>query len=95
MIQPRERLWLTHRRRGADDFCPLCFAPIKWVYDGIDWIPCDKEPVLAYPGEGSKKAVISRNLRNDCWLYADGSLPGKIPVDALQPHIFTCQGLRR
>lgn len=95
MIQLRDRLYLTHRRRRAEDYCPLCYVPVKWVYDGIIWIPCDKEPALIYPGKGEKRAVIRRELRSDCSLYADGKIEGDIPVEGLIPHVLTCRELRR
>lgn len=90
----RDRLWLTHRRKLDTDFCPLCFAPIKWIYDGILWIPCDREPILVYPYAGDKKAVIRRELVNHCALYSDGILEGIKPVLAHMPHVFTCETLR-
>ena len=94
MTMFRERLWLTHRRRLETDFCPLCFSPIKWIYDGCIWIPCDREPILVYPSIGNKTAVINRELVNDCALFSDGAINGKRPILAHMPHVFTCSELR-
>ena len=91
----RERLWLTHQRRLDEDYCPLCFAPIKWVYDGSKWIPCDREPALAYLGKGFKKAVYKRELIDRVWLYRDGAIPGESPVEVLIPHVFNCEELKK
>lgn len=90
----RDRLWLTHRHKRNEPFCPLCFAPIKWVYDGAVWIPCDQEPSLGYPGRGHKTAVYHRELLRDMWLYRDGPLDGERPVEVLIPHVFTCNKLK-
>lgn len=91
----RDRLWMKHRHKGDYDFCPLCYAPIKWVYDGIDWIPCDQEPVLIYPHQGKETAVIRRELLFDCKLYSQGIMPNLRPVEALRPHVFTCHELKK
>lgn len=90
MIQPQQRLYLTHRRRGNEDYCPRCCAPIKWIYDGSLWIPCSREPILCYPGQGYKKAVVNRRLRGDVWLYTDGRLAGLRPVSGHLPHVYDC-----
>ena len=91
----RERLWLTHRRKGDTEYCPLCYTPIKWVYDGSLWIPCDREPYLAYLHCGHKKGVYRRELVDDLHLYRDGPLYGRQPVEILIPHVFTCTELER
>lgn len=90
----RERLWLMHKRKRDEPFCPLCFAPIKWVYDGTVWIPCDQEPALGYPGRGNKTAVYQRELRKDVRLYREGPIEGGNPVEVLIPHVLTCEILK-
>ena len=95
MMTLRERPWLTHRRRPDWNLCPLCQAPIKWIYDGIVWIPCDREPVLVYPRLGRKRAVVRRELLEDCAYYANGPIAGETPVLAHEPHIFTCDHLKK
>lgn len=87
------RLYLKHKRRSDENFCPLCFAPIKWIYDGFDWIPCDREPILVYSDSGEKSAVIKKKLCRNVALYADGAIEGKKPVSAHRPHVCTCENL--
>lgn len=93
MITLRNRIWLTHRHRLEYDFCPLCNNPLKWIYDGSVWVPCDREPILVYPGKGNQKAVIRRKLVQDCCLYADRVLAGIRPVEGHRPHVYTCTEL--
>lgn len=94
MIQERERLWLTHKKRLQFDFCPLCFDPIKWIFDGIVWIPCDREPILAYAGVGAKTVIYKRELLKNFYLYSDGFLGNTQPVWCHNPHIFNCTELK-
>jgi hypothetical protein len=91
----RDRLWLTHRRKLDLDYCPLCLSPVKWVYDGSLWIPCDREPALAYLGHGDSQAVYRRELIDGVHLYRDGPLNGNRPVEVLIPHVFTCKELNK
>ena len=91
----RDRLWLTHRKKRDEDFCPLCFSPIKWVYDGLFWIPCDKEPVFAYIGYGEKTAVYKKELCKNVHLYRDGQIEGIRPSEVLIPHVFTCSEIKK
>lgn len=90
----RERLWITHKKKRDEPFCPICYSPIKWVYDGIVWIPCDQEPVLGYLRLGSKTAIYHREMLHNVWLYRDGPIDGENPVEVLIPHVFTCEKLK-
>lgn len=87
------RLYLHHKRRGEDEYCPLCYAAIKWIYNGIDWTPCDREPILVYPESGINTAVIGRTLVENASLYSETKIPGVRPVSAHRPHVCTCEML--
>lgn len=93
-MKERKRLWLTHRRRLDTASCPLCGVAILWIYDGICWYPCNREPVLAYPERGGKRAVYKRCLLENVHLYSDGSLKGLQPVEMHLPHVLSCEVLR-
>lgn len=95
MIALRDRLWLTQKYRSDKNECPLCSVPIKWIYDGVYWILCDQEPVLVYVGYGKKRAVVYRELLSNCHYYRDGEIVGPTPVFGHEPHVFTCDSLKK
>lgn len=83
-------LFLMNRIRGNLNYCEECLSPIKWVYDGFYWIPCNPEPVYFYPHEGRCTVFYKGELHRDALLYRnDLNRPDK-PVAGLEPHIFTC-----
>lgn len=92
-MQPCSRVWMTHKRRG-EDMCPLCYAPLRWIYDSTEWIPCDVEPILVYLCAGNKSAVVKRELLRDVALYADVKIKGVRPVSAHRPHVCTCPDIQ-
>lgn len=83
-------IYLRYRRRG-ESYCEECGAVLKWVYDGISWIPCDAEPVLIYPGKGDFTAVYKRELIKDALFYKPGMQFEERPEYGLSPHIFNCR----
>jgi hypothetical protein len=92
MITERRRCWLKHKYRENWDFCPLCNAPLRWFYDGEEWIPCDREPVSFKRGlEGDVLIVSESTLKNYCILYAPGD-KGQFRLGLL-PHVFSCDEL--
>lgn len=80
----------THRRRG-EEICPDCFSSLKWVYDGVSWIPCDTEPVYFYPGEGRETVVYRRETIKNALLYCAGMEVDSTPLMGLRPHFYTCK----
>lgn len=85
-------IYLKYRHRSNYDFCEDCSSPLKWVYDGDNWIPCDTEPVLFYPGKGHKTVIYKRRIIKDALIYAPGMEYGDAPVYGLTPHMFNCRG---
>ena len=65
-------IFLKYRRRGDFTFCEDCGAPVKWVYNGIEWTPCDTEPVYFYPGEGRDTVFYRGELVRNALLYRPG-----------------------
>lgn len=90
-------IWKTHRRREQFEECPHCGKPLRWIYDGIVWHPCDKEPVLfmMHP-EGRCEIMYRRELLGNCLIYrvGDKRFVGAVPLYGSVPHYYTCDILR-
>lgn len=87
----RSRVWLKHKRKEDWKHCPLCNAPIRWVYDGDDWIPCDREPVSFEPCYDGTEIMIVHSK-----VLVNGTLNIKIPetrIMGLLPHVYSCDDL--
>ena len=89
-----QRVWMKHRRKPEWEMCPRCFSPLKWIYDGFDWIPCDREPVLFYPNIGDKHIVYRKELISNAALYRDKKRPALIPCTGHRPHVCTCEEIK-
>ena len=90
-------IWKKHKRRDNENNCPHCQAPIKWIYDGFDWFPCDKEPVLfAMHPTGRLTLIHERKELSNCLLYVKGD-PRTVapPLWGYQQHYYTCPILRK
>lgn len=72
--------------------CELCAAPLKWIYTGVEWVPCDEAPTLVYPDGGAQKAIYKKEFVQ-CTHY-DG-VRNVAPVYAHLPHALTCKRLRK
>ncbi len=90
-------IWKKHKRRDNENICPHCSAPIKWIYDGFDWYPCDKEPVLfSMHPEGNLTIIYKCQELNKCLLYVKGD-PRTVgtPLWGYQQHYYTCPVLKK
>ncbi|GEM_PF-7005206 len=83
----RKRCWLTHYRREDWEYCPLCNAPIRWMYDGDLWIPCDREPVRFSRGIDGNLTIVAGGGTLDYCMLDDGGRLG------LLPHVYSCDSL--
>ena len=87
----RSRVWLRHNRKELWKECPLCNAPIRWVYDGESWIPCDREPISFELCFDEKHIKI---VHGRCLVH--GTLEIKHPetrIMGLLPHVYSCDAL--
>ena len=85
-------IFLKYRYRLNENICPDCYSPLKWVYGGMYWIPCDTEPVLFYPDSGNDIIVYKRELLKNVKIYKRGGIRIDKPVlSGLRPHVFNCQ----
>lgn len=94
-----QRLYLTHFNRG-EDFCPLCSSAIVWRKIGHrKWCPCDRMPVLCTMDERTGFRVVYKGeLIAGVKILTPANAAefvGKKTFYALQPHVFTCDGLRK
>lgn len=91
-------IWKEHKRREYEmDVCPHCGAEIRWIFDGISWLPCDREPVLfiIHP-EGRENVVYRRKVIGRCLTYRKGDprFAGAIPRQGNVQHYYTCPILK-
>lgn len=89
-------IWKRHKRRDDFNECPHCGAPLRWIYDGIDWLPCDTEPVLfrMHP-EGKSTVVYRRAELANCILYSAKDRKGTgEPLWGHVQHYYTCSVLK-
>lgn len=91
------QIWLSHKRRQYIKTCPHCGKEIVWICDGIDWMPCDKEPVLfSIVPDGKLKIVYHRKVLSGCDLYRRGDDRfDKKPLWGRQQHYYTCPVLKK
>ena len=85
-------IWKRHKHRLNDNNCPHCDKPIRWVYDGEGWLPCDRDPVMFIPHpEGSKTVIYHKKEWSGVLLYrrTDERCRGKVFQGLIQ-HYYTC-----
>ena len=89
----RKRCWMHHKYKEDFDRCPLCNAPIRWVYADEQWTPCDREAVT-YKRDLEGKLLIydGKELKDYCKLYSVGDL-GQFKIGLL-PHVYSCDELK-
>lgn len=83
--------FIRYNRRGNTNICEDCYSPLKWIYDGMYWIPCDTEPVLFYPESGKDIIVYHRKLLFDAKIYKKGMRMKKQVFEGLRPHALVCR----
>lgn len=97
MIISRPEIWKTHKKKAEFNECPHCGKPLQWIYDGIEWHPCDKEPVLfiLHP-DGRNEIMYNRELFNNALVYRSGDkrFDGVRPMYGSIPHYFSCPVLK-
>lgn len=89
-------IWKTHKKRLDGNVCPHCGQTIKWVYDGLQYYPCDEQPVLfcMHP-EGKQTLIYRRHELDHCILYdAHNPKCSGVPCKAYIQHYYTCSVLR-
>ncbi len=84
------KIRLRYRRREDSCFCPDCMEPLKWKFDGVYWIPCDREPVLFWPDGGEDTILYHGQLLTHALIYRPGLNKEKAPMAGHRPHYFTC-----
>lgn len=92
-FSPCQKVWKTHKRREYFDRCPRCGKPLKWIYDGVDWLPCDYEPVLfmLHPS-GRSRVVYHRKVFENALLYRPGDQRfNGTPLTGYIQHYYTCK----
>ena len=87
----RKRCWISHKYKEDWEFCPICHAPLRWIYADDNWTPCDREAVT-YTRDLDGKLLIydGKELLKYCSLYKNGDKG--IMKMGLLPHIFSCDG---
>lgn len=93
MYIERNRCWLRHRHKEEWDRCPLCNAPIRWIYVDSEWTPCDREGVTYKRDfEGDLLIYDGNGLKDCCKLYSVGD-SGRFKIGLL-PHVYSCDELK-
>ena len=89
-------IWKTHKHRG-DPNCPHCGKPLRWIYDGENWLPVDPEPVLftLHP-DGKKTVVFSKTVYDHALVYRRGDKRfDGVAHEGLIQHWYTCPVLKK
>ena len=90
-------IWKRHKKRLYINNCPHCGKELKWIYDGDEWLPCDREPVLftMHP-TGSQTVVYDRKELPYCVIYrkSDPRCQGT-PFRGNVQHYYTCSVLKQ
>ena len=91
-------IWKTHKHRDEYENCPHCGEPLKWIYDGLFWIPCDHKPVLFVMHPEGKSSIVYEKqlLEGRCLIFnaRDERCRGVTPLWGYQQHYFTCEILK-
>lgn len=94
----RDRCWKTHKKREPWDSCPLCDQPLKWVYNGVEWMPCNREPILfiLHP-KGRNAVVYRRRIYDNAILYQPNNnvFYKQQPLQGYMQHYYTCPVLKQ
>lgn len=87
----RSRVWLKHKYKELWNKCPQCNAPIRWEWDGENWIPCDREPVtFEHCYDGTEIMILHHKT------FVHGTLKIENPETRLMgllPHVYSCSEL--
>lgn len=96
MFQPQ--VWKNHKRREQFNECPHCGQPLRWIYDGVVWYPCDKEPVIFMMHPSGKSSIVyNRELYKNCLIYRKGDprFAGTHPLSGSVQHYYSCPILKQ
>ena len=89
-------LWKKPKHKGDFSECPHCGKPIRWIYDGDGWLPCDHEPVMfiLHP-RGTKNIVYEKQLFTNGLIYRKGDqrFVG-MPMRGNELHYYSCAVIR-
>lgn len=87
----RSRVWLKHKHKELWTNCPLCNAPIRWTYDGENWIPCDREPVsFEHCYDGTEVMIVHHKMLVHGTLNISNF---ETRIMGLLPHVYSCDEL--
>lgn len=95
----RKRLWRFHKKRLDDEYCPLCFEPIRWIYDGSEdkWSPCDSKPAMYITADNGMKIDMYTQFRKPIKGILYNSWDKRFTKENIKygfvPHVFTCEVL--
>lgn len=98
MIQ-RKRLWRFHKYRDNEDFCPLCYAPVRWIFDREKdmWCPCDESPAMYITDKNGTQVDIYSRWRKPIKAVLYNSWDKRFTPDKVKygyvPHVYTCEVL--
>lgn len=92
MLPERNRCWMKHRYREEWERCPMCGAPLRWMYDGDEWIPCDREPVRYFRDISGKLSVMQGRSLLDYCVLAESTVEKRTRLGLL-PHVYSCGAL--
>lgn len=93
----RKRLWRFHKKRLDDEYCPLCFEPIRWIYDSSEdkWSPCDDKPVMYITADGGVKVDMYSQFKRPVKGILYNSWDKRFTKDNIKqgfiPHVYTCE----
>ena len=91
------QIFIRYRKRQQFCTCPLCHKGLKWKTDGIDWYPCDEEPVLFVRDKGYEMVIKKGEvIRNTSILRAGMKVQNPSAYEyGLEPHFFSCEKLKK
>lgn len=90
------QIFIKYKKREYWRSCPLCHGSVKWATDGIDWYPCDEEPILFIRDKGHemvlKKGEVLRGVR----IFRAGMRAAQFGgfEYGLEPHFFSCPKIK-
>ena len=91
------QIFIRYKKRPNFNCCPLCHKGLKWVTDGIEWYPCNEEPILFARDQGYERVVKKGELIRNTKILRPGMKvrnPNAYEY-GLEPHVFTCEYLKK